>query len=185
MNSASEVCPAGGIVCDKAPELAAVLGHTATAHRVIGLLAREGITTPAAVRAATNEDLLDIRNLGWGALHIIREHFPHIPSDPPTPKEHPVAESTPFAGWVILELLGHRRLAGYLTEQQIAGTSFLRIDVPSEPAMTQFIAPTSVYAITPTSEDIARKVAGGSDPAPVRRWELESVRGHIEDGEPF
>jgi hypothetical protein len=179
------VCPAGGVVCGRAPELAAVLGHTAVTHRAIGLLAGEGITTPAAVRAATNEDLLDIRNLGWGALLTIREHFPHIPSDPSTPKEHPVAESTPFTGWVILELLGHRRLAGFLTEQQIAGTSFLRIDIPATPPMTQFVAPTSVYAITPTSEGIARTVAGGSSPAPVQRWELESVRGRIEDGEPF
>jgi hypothetical protein len=36
-----------------------------------------------------------------------------------------------FSSWVILELLGHRRLAGKLTEQQIAGHGFLRLDVPS------------------------------------------------------
>jgi hypothetical protein len=40
-------------------------------------------------------------------------------------------EQATFEGWVILELMGHRRLAGYLSEQQIGGASFLRIDVPS------------------------------------------------------
>ncbi len=43
---------------------------------------------------------------------------------------------TAFADWVILELLGHRRLAGYLTEAQIAGESFLRLDIPGEPCPT-------------------------------------------------
>lgn len=36
----------------------------------------------------------------------------------------------PWEGWVILELMGHRRLAGHLTEEQIGGASFLRLDVP-------------------------------------------------------
>ncbi len=83
---------------------------------------------------------------------------------------------TPFADWVILELLGHRRLAGYLTERDIAGTSFLRLDIPgadedTTPLATQYYSPSSVYAITPTSEATARAVADGIRHAPVRRFE--------------
>lgn len=80
-----------------------------------------------------------------------------------------------LAEWVILELLGHRRLAGYLTEQQVAGTPFLRLEIPGsdgQPGITQLYSPASVYAITPTTEDIARRVAARSQPAPVQRWEL-------------
>lgn len=84
-----------------------------------------------------------------------------------------------FAEWAILELLGHRRLAGYLTEQQIGGATFLRIDIPSaEPntlTATQYYAPSAVYGITPTTEDVARKVAAGSWSAPVQRWELPAA----------
>lgn len=36
-----------------------------------------------------------------------------------------------FEGWAILELMGHRRLAGYLREQQVGGAAFVRIDVPN------------------------------------------------------
>jgi hypothetical protein len=93
-----------------------------------------------------------------------------------------------FAEWVVLELLGHRRLAGWLTEQQIAGASFLRLDIPGadgHPGATQLYAPGSVYAITPTTEEIARKVAARSFPAPVQRWELAApddvVEAHIYD----
>lgn len=80
-----------------------------------------------------------------------------------------------FEGWAILELMGHRRLAGHLSEQEIGGASFIRIDVPGKdtPVATQFYSSAAVYCITPTSEDIARKIAARSNPAPVTRWELE------------
>lgn len=77
-------------------------------------------------------------------------------------------------GWAILELMGHRRLAGYVTEQDIAGQGFLRLDVfegdGDQPAVTQFYSPSAVYCITPTTQEIAR--AATRAPAPVSRWEL-------------
>lgn len=84
--------------------------------------------------------------------------------------------SEQFAEWVILELMGHRRLAGYLSEVEIAGAGYLRLDVyPGDAkaaSMTQFYRPGSVYCITPTTEALARSVAKSSDPAPVSRFEL-------------
>lgn len=88
-------------------------------------------------------------------------------------------ETTPFAEWVIIELMGHRRLAGYLTEQEIAGKGFLRLDYPGaadEPAITQLYSPAAVYCITPTTEDVARAIAARTMPTPVHRWELEPAR---------
>lgn len=75
-------------------------------------------------------------------------------------------------GWVILELMGHRRLAGYLTDVEVGGGRMLRIDVPTEPPATQFYNGAAVYCITPTSEGTARAVAQASSVAPVSRWEL-------------
>jgi hypothetical protein len=80
-------------------------------------------------------------------------------------------------GWVILELMGHRRLAGYVTEQDVAGVAMLRIDVPCEPPTTQYYSGSAVYCITPTSEDTARAVAAMGRPAPVQRWELPAPPG--------
>lgn len=85
-------------------------------------------------------------------------------------------EKDSFEGWAILELMGHRRLAGYLRQQEVAGAAFIRIDVPQpegpDPAITQFYTPAAVYCITPTTETMARAVARTSEPAPVQRWEL-------------
>lgn len=84
-------------------------------------------------------------------------------------------------GWCILELLGHRRLGGYLTETEIAGSGFLRIDVPGIDggnSVTQFVTPASVYAITPVTQEMAEAVAKRNQPEPVPRWELPSPEVH-------
>src|SRR5437660_9237278 len=91
------------------------------------------------------------------------------------------AERTPFEGWSILELMGHRRLAGYVTEQEIAGSNFLRIDVPGEGdavKATQFYSAAAVYCLTPTTEETARAVASAGWTAPVQRWELARGRDY-------
>lgn len=82
-----------------------------------------------------------------------------------------------FEGYAVLELMGHRRLAGWVTEQEIAGAGMLRIDVydgdAEEAAVTQFYSPFSLYALTPCSEKIARSVGARTRPAPVSRYEME------------
>lgn len=84
-------------------------------------------------------------------------------------------------GWAILELLGHRRLADYVTEQTIAGQAMLRIDVPCDPPATQWYSGAAVYCITPTTEDIARAVATRGRPEPVHLWELPAAPRHPDD----
>jgi hypothetical protein len=88
-----------------------------------------------------------------------------------------VTDELTFEGWAILELMGHRRLAGHVREVVIAGAGFLRLDVPSldaedPPVATQFYPPSAVYCLTPTTEDIARRMGARARPEPVTRWEL-------------
>jgi hypothetical protein len=93
-----------------------------------------------------------------------------------------------FGHWAIVELMGHRKLAGHVTEQEIAGSSFLRLDIHSEnhPVVTQYYSPGAVYCITPTTEEIARKMGERSRPQPVTRYELEPPRGFSDGDEgPF
>ncbi len=82
-----------------------------------------------------------------------------------------------FEGWCVLELMGRRKLAGFVREQTVAGGAFLRLDVyPGQaalPTMTQFYAAAALYGITPISEDLARRFAARQtqDP-PIAEWEL-------------
>ena len=99
-----------------------------------------------------------------------------------------MVEETGF--WGVVEQMGHKKLAGYVSEVTMAGHGFLRIDVPSDDptkwAATQFISPASgsIYAITPVSEAAARLVAKGHRPEPVSVWELPQIehRGRENDG---
>jgi hypothetical protein len=98
-------------------------------------------------------------------------------------------EDVAFREWAIVELMGHRRYAGLISEATIGGGSFLRLDVYTEPGgndlpkVTQFYAPGAVYCITPVAEDVARKVAADSQPTPVTRYELGLPAAPYE--EPF
>lgn len=89
-----------------------------------------------------------------------------------------MADQNQSIGWAIVEMLGHRRVAGYVQETTIAGTGFLRLDMPeseTHPAQTQLIAPGSVYALHPVDEQTARTAAAAWRPAPVHRWELAAL----------
>lgn len=84
-----------------------------------------------------------------------------------------------FEEWAILEIMGYRRLAGKVTESVIGGGNFIRIDIPTEgdKFATQYYSPSSIYCITPTSEDIARSFAISNQPMPVNRWEFQITEG--------
>lgn len=65
--------------------------------------------------------------------------------------------------WAIVELFGHTKIAGRISEQQIAGATMLRVDVPeadNQPAFTRFYGPSAIYSITPTDEQTARRAVG-------------------------
>jgi hypothetical protein len=79
-----------------------------------------------------------------------------------------------FDQWAILELMGHVRMAGRVTEETRFGAALGRIDVPGpgDSFTTVYFGGGSIYRLTPTTEEVARAVARGSQPEPVHRWEL-------------
>lgn len=84
----------------------------------------------------------------------------------------------PFDQWAILELMGHVRLAGRVTEEEHFGAKVGRIDVPGDgdTYTTQWFSGASIYRLTATTEAIARQLAKGTRPAPVQAWELPLLR---------
>jgi hypothetical protein len=81
-----------------------------------------------------------------------------------------------FEGWAVLELMGHRKLAGKISEQAVGGGSMLRIDMycgeEEKPTATQFYGVQSVYCLTPSTEELCRQYAAQCVPQPVARYEL-------------
>lgn len=83
-----------------------------------------------------------------------------------------------FESWGLLELFGHQRLAGKLSEQTIGGCHFIRIDVPQvgdTAAYTRFFTQGAIYGMTPMEETTARKLATYLRAVPVSAYEIRSV----------
>jgi hypothetical protein len=81
------------------------------------------------------------------------------------------ATKAQFEHWALVELMGHQRIAGLVTEQTIAGKCFIRVDVPKangEIAFTRWFGPDAIYAISPTDRQIAIALAlAGARPVSV------------------
>jgi hypothetical protein len=82
-----------------------------------------------------------------------------------------------FECWAVIELFGHTRIAGLCTEQNVAGSNFLRVDVPqtdNNPPFTRFLNHSAIYAINPCIEDIVRHVAHQIEAKPIEYYDIQS-----------
>lgn len=92
--------------------------------------------------------------------------------------------------WGVLELMGYVKIAGRISEQERFGTKLGRIDIPTNDGsfVTQFFGGGSVYRLTITDEQTARKVAAEMQPRPVqqlsfsREPEFDHMNGDLGDG---
>jgi hypothetical protein len=88
-----------------------------------------------------------------------------------------MSENTQFKTWAIVELMGHTVLAGYVSEETIAGNAMLRIDVPQvkhQDAFTKFVSPGALYGISPCSEETAKARAESLRATPFSAWDVRS-----------
>lgn len=89
----------------------------------------------------------------------------------------PKPEKPPFRHHCVVELFGRGRIVGLVTDEEIAGVRFLRVDVPATPAppslfadededertnpgFTKFYHPNAVFGLAPvTAERVAEEAA--------------------------
>ena len=90
----------------------------------------------------------------------------------------------PAGDWVMLEIFGHRRHFGLLTEIERFGAKFARIDeyLPDEdqPFRTHVYSGGAIFSVTPVTENTARNQSGFYAPPAITA--LPSLD---DDDEPF
>jgi hypothetical protein len=69
--------------------------------------------------------------------------------------------------WAVVELMGHVRMAGWVSEQERFGSKLGRIEIPNDEGsyVTQWFGGGSVYRLTACDEATARAVAHLSAPS--------------------
>jgi hypothetical protein len=88
-----------------------------------------------------------------------------------------VSDEKPPDAWAIVELMGHVRIAGRVSEEERFGSKLGRLDVPTEGGgyVTQYFSGSSVYRLTIVDEAAARAVALHNQPHPVHQWEMPKL----------
>jgi hypothetical protein len=77
-----------------------------------------------------------------------------------------------FEGWAIVEIFGHRRIAGFVREVEIFGVKMAQVEVPALPEMrlifgtaaalpafVQRLAGAAIFSITEVTEEAASQAA--------------------------
>ncbi len=81
--------------------------------------------------------------------------------------------SEKFEAWGIVELMGHQRVAGRLSEQPLGGGNLLRVDIPEgEGFRSTFYGSSAIYAVHITDEAAARAAATQCSRRPTYAYEL-------------
>lgn len=101
-------------------------------------------------------------------------------------------EKAPAVGmWAIVEIFGHQRIAGWMTEQTIGGHGFIRVDVPELDgqeagegpiaAHSKLYGPGAIYAINPVDEALAKLAALSIRHKPVEPYGLAAALRNLPD----
>jgi hypothetical protein len=90
--------------------------------------------------------------------------------------------------WAIVDLFGHQRLAGLVSEAAIGGASFIRVDVPGvdgQAAFTRYFGGAAIYSISPCSEAVAKALVRVSNPRPVSLYDLPQLQEHTKQEDEY
>ena len=90
-----------------------------------------------------------------------------LPSAEPQP-------SSELKSWALVELFGHQRIVGFLSQQTFGTGVLFRVDVPDlvkdgkvlRVGFTRYFGLSAIYSITPVSEDVVRTLLPSIDGTP-------------------
>ncbi len=91
-----------------------------------------------------------------------------------------------FSAWAIIEVMGHTRKSGRVTEETIAGAPMLRVDVPSsatdlEKFTTHYLSAQSIFQIHPCDENTARLSAVADGKRESYEYDIDQYLARVNE----
>ena len=87
--------------------------------------------------------------------------------------------------FAVVEMMGHRKIVGKITESDIGLSSLLRVDVLNREGgfdRTEYIGQGSIYCLTIVTEEAAKAAAASNSPAPTWAWNIPQRPALTEGG---
>lgn len=85
--------------------------------------------------------------------------------------------------FAVVELFGHTKMAGRVTERTVGSAAFIQVDVPEtdqQPSYSRLLNPSAIYAINPVTEEIAKHMAGQIQSKPIETWDARQMLEKLE-----
>lgn len=85
-------------------------------------------------------------------------------------------ETAKFENWAIVEIMGHIKCAGLARTVTFGNTVMLQVDIPEttkQPAHTKMYGMSSIFSISPVTEDVAQAHAESFNLQPIISYEVQ------------
>lgn len=80
--------------------------------------------------------------------------------------------------FAVVELFGHQKMAGKVTEHNFGTATFVKVSVPEtneQPAYDRLLNPSAIYAINPVTEEVANEMAKQFQQRPIESWDIRKM----------
>lgn len=104
--------------------------------------------------------------------------------------QHNTNEPVPM----VVELFGHQKIAGYVSEHNVAGAPFIRVDVPeteSTPGFSRMFHPNAIYCFNPCDVETMIAMVDRLEVRPIEPFEIRkmvakiSAQQLIDESDPY
>lgn len=85
--------------------------------------------------------------------------------------------------FALVELFGHQKIAGTVSDCTVGSASFVRVDVPAigeREGFTRMFNPSAIYGINPVTEDTMLALASSLRSTPVVTWDVAQHYAHLK-----
>jgi hypothetical protein len=88
-------------------------------------------------------------------------------------------EEVPFDEWCVIELMGHKQIAGRVTAQAIGNSTLIRVDVPGDEgaqAITKLFGDAAIFSMTVCDKAVVIKWLEQNGIEAIPQFNMKSLR---------